>query len=240
MNLDVAHRTDIGLIREENEDALFINPAQQLFIVADGMGGHNAGEVASQMACQVIPECLQENISLKDTLSTLVGACLEAHNRICSEASSQPELNGMGTTAEVLWIREDRAYFAHVGDSRIYLFREGRLRQLTEDQSLVNKYLREGLITRQDARYSLMRNVVLQALGGPEELKPETGEVLLEEDDVLLICTDGLTDLLEDEEIEEILHSESDLNSQANLLCDTALDRGGKDNITVVLIRVME
>jgi PPM family protein phosphatase len=240
MKLNFSYRTDIGCVRDKNEDSVLVEPEQGLFVVADGMGGHRAGEVASEMACQIIKKSLQENIGSKTSAEQLLkSAVAEANQAIHAKSSSEPEHEGMGTTIDVLWFdQEEQAHWAHVGDSRIYRQRDGHLKQLTEDHSLLNHYLKTGVLTPEEAHQNPIRHVILQALGTAEAVDIQTGAVDVETGDLFLLCSDGLTDVLRDPEIVEIIARGKDLEQVAEQAIEAVKEKGGPDNISAIWIEV--
>lgn len=239
MRIEMAQLSDIGCARETNEDALSVLPEQQIFVLADGMGGHNAGEIASQMACRLIPRFLQEKSTEAGDPRQILEDCIQqTHRAIYQESESNTEYKGMGTTVEVAWLKGRSLFWAHVGDSRIYLFRKDQLTQLTEDHSLVNDYLKKGIMTEEQARNTPMRNVILQAVGAADKIKVQTGCVDWESGDIFLLCSDGLSDIVEDEEIKMILSGASDPESCARNLIERAKNLGAPDNVSVVLLGV--
>lgn len=238
MNLEVAQLSDIGCARQQNEDSLWVGPEQGLFILADGMGGHNAGEVASRLACKVISErLLQDKIPQRRTRGALEEAVQEAHQAIRHEAQANADYEGMGTTVVALWLRGKSAYWAHVGDSRIYRFRNERLKQLTVDHSLVNEYVQQGLLSPEEARTAPMRSVILQAVGTSGDLAVETGRQPWKPGDVFLACSDGLSDFVTLDQLEQILLTAADLEEAARNAVECVKLLGAPDNITVILVR---
>lgn len=224
--------TDTGMVRDKNEDAYYADG--RLFIVADGMGGHQAGEVASALAVEEFLRYEKDNRH-RDPLRRL-GEAVQAANRILVDrAAVDSALKGMGTTFTVLLV-ENGVYLGHVGDSRAYLLREGILNPLTRDHSLVERMVREGRITRKEARSHPRRNVILRALGLADELAVDLVRVDVRPGDRLLLCTDGLTARLEDADLESILGEEKDLQECARRLVAEANARGGEDNVTVIVI----
>ncbi len=224
--------TDTGKVRENNEDAYYADG--RLFIVADGMGGHQSGEVASALAVQEFLRYERDNRH-RDPLRRLEEAVQAANRVLVTRAAGDSALKGMGTTFTVLLV-ENGAYLGHVGDSRAYLLREGTLNPLTRDHSLVERMVREGRITRGEARSHPRRNVILQALGLAVELDVDLARVDVRPGDRVLLCTDGLTARLEDAELESILGEESELWECARRLVEEANARGGEDNVTVIVI----
>ncbi len=239
--------SDAGILRAHNEDRYLIDPDQGLAILADGMGGHLAGEVASAMAIEVIHRSLNEALAqapekkirgAASFAAEAVRRAVECANRaIYSASHERPECHGMGTTVVMALVRGSKLYTAHVGDSRLYRLRRGKLAQLTEDHSLVQEMLRDGLISVEQARTSANRNLVTRALGVDPSVQTDVGEQTVRTGDVYLLCSDGLSDVLADEEIERTLMVHvGDFAAAARDLVAQANARGGPDNISVVLI----
>ena len=225
-------RTDIGKLRKQNEDAAWFDEARAVFAVADGMGGHLAGEVASRMAIEAVQRMARENE--RPGIAALREAVACAHETILTHAQDHIECAGMGTTLSVLWLGENYAYIAHVGDSRIYRLREGSLTQITQDHSLVEELVRAGLITREQARTHQRRNIITRALGTHGENEPDLLVTDVQDGDVFLLCTDGLTGMVPDDEIERTLR-DCGIEAAADRLLALALDAGGRDNVTLIL-----
>ena len=225
-------RTDIGKLRKQNEDAAWFDESRAVFAVADGMGGHLAGEVASRMAIEAVQRMAKDNDV--PGIAALRDAVAGAHETILTHAQSHIECAGMGTTLSVLWLSRNYAYIAHVGDSRIYRLRAGSLSQITQDHSLVEELVRAGLITREQARTHPRRNIITRALGTHGENEPDLLVTDVQDGDLFLLCTDGLTGMVTDAQIERIL-LESDMEAAADALLAAALDAGGRDNVTLIL-----
>lgn len=225
-------RTDIGRLRRQNEDAAWFDESRAVFAVADGMGGHLAGEVASRMAIEAVQRMAQENAC--PGIAALREAVASAHETILAHAQDHIECAGMGTTLSVLWLGVNYAYIAHVGDSRIYRLREGSLTQITQDHSLVEELVRAGLITREQARTHPRRNIITRALGTHGENEPDLLVTDVRDGDLFLLCTDGLTGMVTDGDIERVLR-EYDMETAADRLLALALDAGGRDNVTLIL-----
>jgi protein phosphatase len=246
--------TDVGRKRKGNEDSLFVNPEQQLFVVADGMGGHAAGEVASRLAVDAINEfvCLTSGdhditwpFGLDETISydgnRLKTAIRWANRKVLEATKEKAEYEGMATTVAAVLLDGEVANLAHVGDSRVYLVRGKELMQLTVDHSWINEQVQSGVLSADQARGHPLRNVVTRALGGKADCVVDMQEHRAETGDILLLCSDGLTSMTPDEEIADIMReSEGDLARSAQSLVDAANAHGGEDNITVLLIRVQE
>ncbi len=238
MILRAAASTHVGLRRRVNEDRYALAPDLGLYLVADGMGGHTAGQVASQLAAESslrAVETLQAgSVSLSEKLRHAVDF---ANREIYSQARMQPELAGMGTTLVCLLAHEGRAALAHVGDSRAYLIRSGRIRQLTDDHSLVGELLRRREISEDAAREHPHRHVLTRALGVRKSVEPDLAEISPQPGDQFVMCSDGLTNHLLDEEIAAAVSSDGDLQAACEALVDLANRRGGEDNTTVVIVR---
>jgi protein phosphatase len=238
MRFHTAAMSDVGRRRQANEDRYALDPALGLFLVADGMGGHQAGRTASERASAAVLaaiDTLQAGpASLAERLRYAVAA---ATREIFSVAAEHAELAGMGTTLVVLLAGEGRVSLAHVGDSRAYLVRAGGIRQLTDDHSLVAELLRRHKISEDDAREHPHRHVLTRALGVRPAVEPDLAELTPQAGDVFVLCTDGLTNHLLDSEIAKIVSSTNDLEHAVKALTECANGRGGEDNITTVLVR---
>lgn len=243
-SLELACRTHVGLVRDNNEDSYTADGDYGLFVVADGMGGHCSGEVASRIAVEAAAEELgnAQHDDLADELDSLlvVGRAIESANRaIFSEVADEPELSGMGTTLVTAMFRDDHIYYAHVGDSRLYRLREGRLRRMTRDHSLVQHLVDEGLFRdRHEAREAgVGDNVLTRCLGQDPNVEVDVGDASLQAGDLFLCCTDGLCGLVSDARIADLMDSQESLELIAARLEAAALSAGGPDNITLVLAR---
>ena len=228
--------TDVGLVRETNEDS-FIEILPNTYIVADGMGGHAAGEVASRLLIQTMKDGLQQN-TLEYSEDLLKNMVSKANAVIWQQAAAHPEYAGMGTTATVFHREENCGIWAHVGDSRLYLLRQGSLQQVTQDHSLVEDLVRNGSITEEQARIHPRKNVLTRAVGVDSTVNIDTGTFPVEARDTVLLCTDGLTNMMSDAEIQEILAG--DTEDPAACLVKKALDAGGSDNITAIVVKYDE
>ena len=232
--------TDVGKIRKTNQDYVFtsenpIGPLQNLFIVADGMGGYNAGDVASQYTTEVIVDEIGRS---KDTSPVVVleNAIQSANTHIRKKASENSAFSGMGTTVVVATIFDDTLCVANVGDSRLYVVNNREIKQITRDHSLVEEMVKCGGISREQARTHDKKNIITRAVGAEDDLDIDFFHVSLEKGDLILMCSDGLTNMIEDEDIRMILQGQRDLVEKAEVLIHTANNNGGKDNIAVVLI----
>jgi PPM family protein phosphatase len=254
MKLTCEAVTDVGKKRKGNEDSFCVNPEQKLFVVADGMGGHAAGEVASKVAVDAINEfiCLtsgDEEITwpfgLDEHISydgnRLKTAIRHANRKVLDATRERNDLEGMATTVAAVLVDGNQANLGHVGDSRTYLFSEGKLTQLTTDHSWVNEQIQSGVISADQARSHPLRNVVTRALGGKLDLAVDVQSRNMRPGEILLICSDGLTTMVPDPRIEAILGEASgDIVRGAADLVAAANAQGGEDNITVVLLKFDE
>lgn len=227
-------RTHIGKVRKQNEDAVYMDAERGVFAVADGMGGHLAGEVASRLAVETVREMAESKEPARVRL--LQEAVARAHERIVTHAASRPECAGMGTTLSVLWTSGHYAYIAHVGDSRIYRLRGGKLEQITRDHSLVEELVSARLITRQEARVHPRRNIITRALGTDGDNTPDMQVTESRPGDVWLLCTDGLSGMVDDAQIARALAQHS-VEKAADTLLSRALSAGGRDNVTFIIYR---
>lgn len=242
--MEWASKTHIGKIRNKNEDSLFADEkSNRIFIVADGMGGHNAGEIASKLAIEKVSDMLKENL---DKLSKadeaeienlIQEAIREANAEIYKQSLSSNSLDGMGTTITLALFVDNKVYFGHVGDSRAYLLRNDKLTQLTEDHTLVCELVKNGTITEVEAKTHPKRNIITKALGTETSPLPDTISYSVRDEDIIILCTDGLTNIVDNYEIKKCLRNESDLQKACDYLVDQANDRGGFDNITLIAIR---
>ena len=246
-------QSDVGRKRPHNEDRYCADPRLGLFVVCDGIGGGNAGEVASALAVGTIHRCLAQATphlerpginALKDTLSPsahrLASAIRSANDVIYTAARSRAGWAGMGTTVVAAAITEHQLSFAHVGDSRLYLVRNRVIHPLTVDHSWVAEQVQQGLLTEAEAERSPRRNIVTRALGVDETVDVTAGELLLFPDDVLLLCSDGLTRDVQDSRILDTLHETSDVEAASRRLVTLANDAGGEDNTTVIVLAIRE
>ena len=235
--LGSAYLTHPGRERELNEDSLYANDELGLFMVADGMGGHNAGEVASAIAVTLVPTLIEEELATSQDLVELVREAISTSNQVVLEKSlNNSAWSEMGTTFVLALFTDDKVVTAHVGDSRAYWIRKGEIMQLTQDHTFVAEWLREGLITKEEARTHGQRHGLIEALGVADEVESEVAVWPREQEGCILLCSDGLTDMLEDEEILAIVESSSDPDTACSELVDAANSKGGLDNITVILV----
>jgi serine/threonine protein phosphatase PrpC len=257
MRINYAAKSDVGMKRDNNEDNLLVFPEQNLFAVFDGMGGHAAGEVASAIAVSEVKEFFTytakdeeatwpfraERDKNYDENRTLTAIKL-ANQRIIEQSEQDGAKKNMGTTAVMVHFVERngvgaKAVVAHVGDSRVYLFRDGQLQRVTIDHSLVEEYLRLGKITAEEAKTFPQKNIILRALGQQKIVEVEVNELAPEPGDVFLLCSDGLSGMVSDDMMQSILQKSNGLESAVKKLIDTANANGGIDNVTVVLAQYL-
>ena len=224
--------TDVGKVRKSNQDALVVDEGLLLFGVADGMGGHNGGETASAGARDSLIELLQDKTPSLDALREGV---TEANASLFRQQAEDDSLSGMGTTLSVIWLSEHFVYLGHVGDSRIYRLRGGKLEQMTDDHSLVGELMRAGYLTPEEAEHHPQKNVILRAVGTEPGIDVDLAVEERKAGDLWLICSDGLHGMVSDRKMEAIL-SVNTPEAAAKLLMDAALAAGGRDNISVVIV----
>ncbi|RLG52440.1 MAG: Stp1/IreP family PP2C-type Ser/Thr phosphatase [Thermoproteota archaeon] len=233
-------KSDVGMVRESNEDCLFVDEKLRLFIIADGMGGHRAGEIASSTAIEVVSNLLKESLKpsldRKAIFETILNALCSAHD-VISQKAQDVSLRGMGTTIVLAYCKGNDIYVANVGDSRAYLIRNERIEQVSEDHSLVAQMVKAGKISKEEARTHRFRHILSQALGTSSHLIPFMAHLTWKKGDHLLLCSDGLTDMLDDQEIlSVVLKFRGDPKGGCEELIKKVNDKGGIDNITVILL----
>ena len=250
MNLNAVGRTHVGMKRAHNEDSLRLCRDDNLFIIADGMGGHASGEVASQMSVETMAEFFRATAEDDEITwpykmdkgrrydeNRLITAIKLSNRRIFESASKDARLKGMGTTIAVTFFDNETCYVGHVGDSRVYRFRKGGLVQLTEDHSLLNDYIKMRQLTPEEIEAFPHKNVIVRALGMKETVQVDLMHEAPQTGDVYLICSDGLSGMITDNDIAVIMNEDDDLEARCQQLIDTANANGGTDNITAILIR---
>lgn len=232
----VSAASHIGLVRPVNEDnyAVLI---PELFVVADGMGGHVAGEVASKMAIDTLINSIDLASPVENPLAILERGVSEANRVVFCESRSDLRYSGMGTTLTAVWIKGKTVYYGHVGDSRLYLYRDGKLFQQTKDHSLVWELARAGSITLEETRTHPQRNILTRAVGAAETVQIDFEQFDWVEGDILMLCTDGLTNMLDDQQLCTILATNDSLDTRLTKLIESANNAGGFDNITIILLQ---
>jgi len=238
----VAAGSDVGRVRKGNEDSFFAdaNEYRGLFMVADGMGGHAAGEVASQMAVEVVSVDLEKlkDLESADALEMVSLALRHANRAVFERSAAERDKMGMGSTASVLVLADERFIIGHLGDSRIYLFRDGELRQITHDHSVVQEQIDAGLITRDAAKNHKQSNVITRCVGMGWDVEPDITDGDVRQGDVFLLASDGLTGMVDDWRLQQLLGSRATPDRLVDAMISEANARGGVDNITVVVVRV--
>ena len=250
--LEIVVRTDPGMVREHNEDTVFANPGLGVAILADGMGGYNAGEVASGMATTLLSTELETAFSAKPPYEmdgasgqSFAHRCLLdkvalTNSAIYNTAKNQPQYAGMGTTLVTALFYDNRVTVAHIGDSRLYRLRGEEFCAITRDHSLLQEQIDSGMITAEEARFSQNKNLVTRALGVDPEVETEIHDYPVQPGDIYLLCSDGLNDMVEDEEIQMTLQMlAANLELAATQLIQMANDNGGRDNVSVILVKVL-
>src|SRR6202162_2657924 len=253
LHIEIGARTDLGRVRKNNEDCYLIDSSLQLFVLSDGMGGEAHGEVASNLAVQtVLTHCRQGENSratpifgesrtdVSDRTNRLASAIHLANRKVFETASSNDEQKGMGATIVAAWIEAQRLSIAHVGDSRAYLLRAGSMDQLTADHSLVAEKVRVGILTPQEADASELQSVLTRAVGTNSSVEVDTDEQALLVGDFVLLCSDGLTRMVTDPEIASTLLTTASAQESADRLVELANDNGGVDNVSVIVLQVVE
>jgi serine/threonine protein phosphatase PrpC len=243
LKLSARGKTDQGLVRSNNEDNFYLDEKLGLLVVADGMGGHASGETASKLAVNVIRDYFQGqqkgtadyNLSYSEATNRLNSAIRLANQAVFEAAQSSPQLKGMGTTIAAVLLTGNRLSIAHIGDSRVYLVRAGNIEQLTDDHSVVNEQVKRDLITKEEAAKSEMKNILTKALGISTDTEADLDELTMFEGDILLLCSDGLNIMMTDETILEIISLAENPFAVCDSLINAANEKGGKDNITVVI-----
>lgn len=240
MHIEYGSRSDQGKVRTSNEDSYAASAKHRLFLVADGMGGHAAGEVASQIAASTMEEIVAlRSSSESNPQEVLRLAAEEANSRIYEAARIKREFAGMGSTLTALSFRDNHFYIVHVGDSRAYLLRDGALEQLTRDHSLVWHLLESGVLRKEELSSHPQKNLITRSIGPHPNVEVDLERGEAREGDIFLICSDGLTDAVTDENIRGILsHTDETPQEIGNRLVDMANERGGPDNVTVVVVRL--
>lgn len=239
MNIRCFGSTHTGRVRKNNEDAYILEPKYGLFAVADGMGGHQAGEIASWIAVETLRWLfVGEAFSRYKTERRLLEIVNLVHRTISTISAKSPQTANMGTTLSVLYLRKKKYYIAHIGDSRIYLLRKGNLKLLTKDDTLVQKKVEEGLLTDEEAKNSPESHILLRALGVGNDISIQIKSGKLKKDDLFLLATDGLTDELTESEIIDIIAMSPNMESAVKNFIQAVLQKEAKDNITALLVQV--
>ena len=240
MQLEVGQATNTGMIRPGNEDSFFTDPPAGLFVVADGMGGHAAGEVASEMAVRILADELRSVKDINDGVIVQVAQAMKRANLAIFERTlTEVDKQGMGTTASLLILRDGKYLIGQVGDSRVYLLREAVLHQLTKDHSYVQEQVDAGFLTPEQARYHPYSNVITRCVGASADVEPDTYTGPVKAGDVFLVASDGLTGMVDDRRLQSLLQSRASAQRVVDALISEANGRGGLDNITAIVVRVI-
>ena len=241
--VDIGIRTDTGRIRENNQDAYYLpsEKSKPLFIIADGMGGHKAGEIASNLAIHIISQKFNDflnrgNINKNNIKNNIVESFNEANDKIYKKASKEEDCSGMGTTVVLAYISDENLYIGHVGDSRAYSLYEDKLLQITEDHSLVEELIKNGSISKEEAKTHPQRNIITRAVGTSKDIDVDILVLPKDTIEILLLCTDGLTSMLDDNEIKDILLKGESMQVACDELIRCSNEKGGYDNITVLAL----
>ena len=243
--MEVGFKSDKGLKRSNNEDACFVFLADKVYLVADGVGGGNAVEIASRTAVKEIANYIEDHplaeATNKYAVVNYLQACLDKTNEeIFEKARRYEENKGMATTAAIVYIKGGKAYIANVGDSRVYLYRNGELVQLTEDHTYVNTLLNAGIISQEQAAVDERKNVITKALGAEDTVEPDFFQLEIVKNDILILCTDGLYDEVDERSMKTILEKDISMSDVCAEMVDAANKNGGHDNITIISIKVTE
>ena len=240
MEVEFSGATDRGKRRKSNEDSFGVFKDLNFAIVADGMGGHAGGEVASRLAVETVHQAILQN-SHKNSQERLDNALQKANTHILETAKKDPALSGMGTTVVTFLLSGKSVHIGYAGDSRAYLYRESKLQQITEDHSLVRDYIRKGLLTPEEAKQNPLKHVITRALGTHETIQIDHRSVLLGGDDIFLLCSDGLSNMVSLDELQRGLAApRRNLDETCKGLIHQANENGGSDNITLVLVHCRE
>lgn len=244
--MEIGVKTSIGRIRDINQDSYYISRDIKcpLFIIADGMGGHKAGEIASNMAVEIISSSFENqinNVDLNDDniIAIIRSSICKANDEIYEKSIEKEEYSGMGTTVTLAYENQGKIFIGHVGDSRAYLLRNSTLYQVTKDHSLVEELVKNGSITREEARFHPQKNIITRALGTDKEIEIDVIVKEILQEDILLLCTDGLSNMLSDDEIKKALIESENMQEACELLVQLSNEKGGLDNISVVAVKFM-
>ena len=243
--IEVGFKSDKGLKRQNNEDAFFVIPEENIFMIADGVGGNNAGEIASRTTISKVVEHIRKNPIKKelteDDIKAYFRDCIKKINTDIYELSKlQPENSGMATTVSIVYIAGGLAHVVNVGDSRVYLYRDETLSQITEDHTYVNALLRKGIITKEEAQFHEKKNIITKAIGGDVVTVPDFFDIEVKPDDIIILCTDGLHGEATDDTISKIVNEGGSMQELCVNLVNKANQCGGRDNITVICLKIKE
>ena len=243
--MEVGFKTDKGIRRSNNEDACFVMIKEKVFIIADGVGGNNSGEIASRTAVNEVAKYIEEHpldkIKGSKAIEEYFNQCIKEVNFKVLELSQKFEQNkGMATTLVVAYLHKKKFYVFNVGDSRAYIFKKNQLSQITVDHTYVNTLIKAGLISEEEAETHENKNMITRAIGADYDVEVDSFELKVNADDIVLMCTDGLYGEVSEEQIIDILNKGTVMGDVCNLLIDKANDSGGNDNITIICLKIME
>jgi len=243
--IEVGYKTDKGITRSHNEDACIVLPEDNVYVIADGVGGNKAGELASKTAVNGVVDFVHKNpiseLKSKEELSKYLTQCIKRINAdILSLGENYPENKGMATTIIICYIQRGKAFFVNVGDSRVYLRRGKELFQVTEDHTYVNSLVKLGVISKDEVKGHQKEHVITRAMGAEKEVQADFYQTNLEEGDIILLCTDGLYGEIKEQDINELIAEEQNMKNLAIKLVDRANESGGRDNITTICIKYEE
>ena len=233
--ISVGFKTDRGMLRRSNEDSVFVVPKHQLYIVADGVGGHNSGEVASRISIEALDMWTRELVDAPQNV--LVDAFFNANAQVISAAEEDHKLSGMGATLVAAIFYHDHFITANIGDSRLYLVSSGEIRQVTFDHSYVQELVRRGFLTAEEARNHPRKNVITRCIGTESSFEPDVFYTRWNPKDLVILCSDGLCDVLREEDMLALVKQEPDLDALCRTMVQAAYDKGSADNISLVLVR---
>lgn len=239
----IGFKTDVGKTRSVNEDAFFVMPKQNIYIIADGVGGHNAGELASRTTVKNIADYIQEypiqkNLKEEELKDYFYNCIKSVNTNIYNLAKENDQYSGMATTVVILYVHSNKAYVTNVGDSRAYLIRTNQIYQITEDHTIVNQLIKGGKLSKKDAESHPMSNVITKAIGADIDISPDYYLIDLCKDDIILLCSDGLYSEVDEKEIIKTCLSGASMHNVCNNLIDLANENNGKDNITVICVKI--
>ncbi len=241
--VSLGFKSNTGLRRKKNEDSLFVMPKEEVYVIADGVGGSNSGEVASGVAVTYIAEQIKkkpmDSFRTEKAGIMHIFNCIEgANQKICQMAAKDPKLKGMATTLVLLTFRDNKGYVFNIGDSRAYIYKNKEMMQITEDHSYVNSLVKMGAITEEEAKTHEGGHMITKALGADEKVEPDLFTIDVEKGDVIILCTDGLYDEVSNEKIVSLIEKSEGMSSLAQELVEEANISGGSDNITVVCVKI--
>lgn len=243
--MQIGIKTDVGQSRENNQDSYYISSTadQPLFIIADGMGGHKAGEIASKMAIETVSNSLKKDLidlelDDEEIKNKIENSIHQANEDIFKKSQEFEKFSGMGTTVTLAFIKDGKIFVGHAGDSRAYIYKDSNLSQITEDHTLVAELVKNGSINKEEARNHPQRNFITRAVGSSEEIKVDLVVEYGGKEDILLLCTDGLTTMLTDDEIKECLYKYDNVQIACEELVKYANNKGGFDNITILAVKL--